>query len=190
MTRANRTRRPTVRTFDPRPGSLNDAGVTGVEYGLIVAMIAVMIAGGGALVGSRLSSTYGSSSCALAAAVGQTCASPASPVATPAGDLQAAAGTTTKYTTIDLQRMLGTDPTYSRFWVMDVSAPASSGTAVPATKPDGTRDYSAISYTAPSTPGQYAITLKYNAAPGPPLGSPPVNQPGISHTRTVLIDVH
>lgn len=101
----------------------------------------------------------------------------------------AASGATTKYTTLDLQRMLGTDPSYSRFWVMEVSAPPGSGIAVRPTRPDGTTDTSAISYTAPTTPGQYAITVKYNAAPGPPLGDPPVNQRGVVHSRTVLIDV-
>jgi Flp pilus assembly pilin Flp len=68
---------------------LNDVGATGVEYGLIVAMVSIMIAGGAGLLGSRLSSTYGSVSCALAAAAGQPCASAAG-VGTSTSDRQVA----------------------------------------------------------------------------------------------------
>jgi pilus assembly protein Flp/PilA len=157
----------------------SDRGATAVEYGLVVALLAVVVITAVTLVGTRVAGMLSGGGSALGAA-GTT---------TQAGDLIGNAGLTTKYTTIQLQTMLGTDPSYSRFWVMDVSAAAGSGIAVPGTKPDGTRDYSSISYTAPTTPGQYAITLKYNAAPGPPLGNPPVNQPGIGYTRTVIIDV-
>lgn len=74
--RSSRPTAPDVRLHPVRPWSLgSDAGATAVEYGLIVALIAVSLLAGAVAVGSRVSGILSAVACSLGAASGEGCGS-------------------------------------------------------------------------------------------------------------------
>jgi hypothetical protein len=135
-----------------------------------VGLLAIVILVGVSMVGTRLSGMFRGTATMLSGSSQQGTA----------GDFVVAAGGSRTIAGLELQAMLGLNPSWSRFWVRDVTATASSGIV---TRPTMT----SISYTAPSTPGTYAITLSYSSASGPPVGG--VLQPPIVGTRTVMMQV-
>jgi pilus assembly protein Flp/PilA len=65
-----------------------DAGATSVEYGLLVALIAISIIAGATAIGSKLSASYSSAACSLATTGGGSCTD--IPAAAPSATLLAA----------------------------------------------------------------------------------------------------
>lgn len=126
-----------------------ERGTTAVEYGLVVALIGVVVLGAALLLGGRLGGVFS----AAGSQAGTT--TPSQP-----GDVVVAAGATRTLTGPELQRILGTDPAYSRFWVRWVSAPAEAGVA---TRPTAVT----VRYEAPTTPGTYPVTVSYSHALAP-----------------------
>lgn len=74
--RSSRPTAPVLRVRDARSWTVgSDGGATAVEYGLVVALIAVSLLAGAAAVGSRVSGVLSSAACSLGAATGEGCGS-------------------------------------------------------------------------------------------------------------------